>query len=225
MTNFTGNSAIEGLIPNFSGFREDISKIALTGFTLAINVRFTTPEIAYSTYPDAWIDLYLRNHHVVMDPIILWTSYNEGIRRWSEIGLPAKLPLASRVLENAVHHGLKYGAVVALRNYQGGGRKCFMSVARADRELTDTELSDVEYLFSELVSRLSISSGLSPSEIEVLNYLAQGLTQDEIAMELNIQRVAVKKRIERARLQLQARNSAHAVAIAIQRNIVRVDRF
>ena len=225
MTNFTGHSAIEALIPNFNQFRQDISQIALTGFTLAINVRFTTPEIAYSTFPDDWIDLYLRSNYVVMDPIILWTSYNEGVKRWSEIGLPARLPLASRVLSKAIPYGLKYGAVAALRNHEGGGRKCFMSVARADRELTDSELLDVEYLFSELVSRLSISSGLSPSEIEVLNYLAQGLTQDEIATELKIQRAAVKKRIERARIQLQARNSAHAVAIAIQRNIVRVDRF
>lgn len=224
MTKFTPIGVVERMIPGFPALRDEIAKIAQSGFSLAINVRFMTPELAYSTFPDEWIEQYLRHNYAIMDPVLLWTAYNDGIARWSDIGLPSKLPLAIRVMSRAATYGLRYGAITCFRNHQAGGRKCFMSVARDDRELTDEELSDVQYLFGEIVSGLYIASGLSPSEIEVLSHLANGLTQDEIAIHLKINRDAVKKRIERARERLQAKNTSHAVAIAIQRNIVRVDR-
>jgi LuxR family transcriptional regulator len=215
---------IERLVPGFAEWSDRVREIAPAGYTLALNIRFLHPEIVHSTYPEEWVDYYLKNDFAVRDPILLWTSYNSGNSRWSDIGLPAKVPFARRVLELAADHGLRFGAIFVVRNSEAQNRKCFLSVGRSDRELTDEEIAKVGVLFREMLDRMHVSSGLTTAEVEVLRLLARGLTQNEIAEDLGIGRDAIKKRIERARVVLGAKNAAHAIAIAIQRQLFRVDQ-
>lgn len=215
---------IERLVPGFAEWSQRVLEIAPVGYTLALNIRFLQPEIVHSTYPEQWVNYYLKHDFAVRDPILLWTSYNTGHSRWSDIGLPAKVPFARRVLDLAAEHGLKFGSIFVVRNAEAQNRKCFLSVGRADRELTDEENAQVGALFREMLDRLQLSSGLTTAEIEVLRLLARGMTQNEIADDLGIGRDAIKKRIERARVVLGAKNAAHAIAIAIQRQLFRVDQ-
>ena len=47
-----------------------------------------------------------------------------------------------------------------MRNDDGRGAKCLLSVARADRELTDGELQAVEAFLAQLTTRLGSHAGL-----------------------------------------------------------------
>lgn len=224
MNTFSPPNLVERLVPGFSEWSEKVLEIAPVGYTLALNIRFMHPEVVTSTFPDEWITCYLKNDFAVRDPVLLWTSYNTGHSRWSDIGLPAKVPYARRVLELAAEHGLKYGAIFVVRNAEAQNRKCFLSVGRSDRELTDQEMTQVGVLFRQMLDLLHVSSGLTTAELEVLRLLAKGMTQNEIADELGISRDAIKKRLERARVVLGAKNTSHAIAIAIQRQLFRVDQ-
>ena len=53
-----------------------------------------------------------------------------------------------------------------------------------------------------------------------LRDLAAGQTQKEIAIARQISPETVKKRLERARIALDARNAVHAVAIATKRGLI-----
>lgn len=56
---------------------------------------------------------------------------------------------------------------------------------------------------------------LTEREIEILTAVAGGTTHTEIARSLNVTRNTVESHLARIRAALSARNTAHAVAIAI----------
>jgi len=61
---------------------------------------------------------------------------------------------------------------------------------------------------------------LTNSEIKILKLIAQGLTNKEIAREMAINEKKVKDMISNICIKLEAKNRAHAVAIAIKNNII-----
>lgn len=64
---------------------------------------------------------------------------------------------------------------------------------------------------------------LTPRQKTVLQYLANGLTQKEIAVLMNLAAATIKNHIQKAKRKLHAQTSAHAVAIAITLKEVNVD--
>jgi len=61
---------------------------------------------------------------------------------------------------------------------------------------------------------------LSFREIQVISYTAKGLTAKEIARALNLEHRTVEVYVSNIRKKLSAKNIAHAVYIAIQKNII-----
>jgi DNA-binding NarL/FixJ family response regulator len=76
------------------------------------------------------------------------------------------------------------------------------------------------------VARMGRPNLKAEDYIQVLQLKAEGLTNTEIAQKLFLSVDAVKMRLERARKDLGARNTVHAVAIACQlgRVVVRLDK-
>ena len=66
----------------------------------------------------------------------------------------------------------------------------------------------------------SLGAPLSPREREVLTLMATGLEMDQIAEELTISRTTVRTHIHNAHRKLGARNRPHAIAIAMQRDLI-----
>jgi len=62
---------------------------------------------------------------------------------------------------------------------------------------------------------------LTKKETEVLTYLARGYVQKEVASELHVSAVAVKKQVGRAAQKLGARNTAHVVALALKEGLIK----
>lgn len=68
---------------------------------------------------------------------------------------------------------------------------------------------------------LSASSpGLSPREVEVLHGVMQGESNEEIARRLYVSRQTIKTHMANVLRKLEARDRAHAVAIALHRGLV-----
>jgi DNA-binding CsgD family transcriptional regulator len=63
-------------------------------------------------------------------------------------------------------------------------------------------------------------SRLTPREVEVLAWLAQGKSQREIAVILSIAKRTVSEHSATARKKLNAETSAHAVAIGIRNGLI-----
>jgi DNA-binding CsgD family transcriptional regulator len=61
---------------------------------------------------------------------------------------------------------------------------------------------------------------LTDRQLDVLGLLARGLTSDDTARLLGMSPFTVKKHSQEARSRLQARNTAHAVAIALHQGLI-----
>lgn len=63
-------------------------------------------------------------------------------------------------------------------------------------------------------------SGLTPKEFEILTRVAAGLESIEIAAVLHISETTVKNHLGHIYIKLEARNRAHAIAIAFRKGII-----
>lgn len=202
---------LSNMIPNYNQEIERLREVAPAGFTLAFNLTFRGPEHLHTEFPKEWQEIYQSKNYFFLDPILLWTFTNTGERRWSEVTMPD----VRGVLAAARPFGLVYGAIFARRR---GDRRSLLSIARPDREFTDTEISIVGARFDSWVDMVIGTVALTPGELEVLRALKDGLGQQEIALKLGVSESAVKQRCLKACAKLNARTRTQAVAIAVARN-------
>jgi LuxR family transcriptional regulator len=182
-------------------------------------VRHTTPEIYHATFAGEWVEKYIASKYVIFDPVVRWAVLNDGTCRWSEMSSWYVVG-SDRVMKGGAEYGLNYGAVLSTRNALADGKKCVFSASRADREFDDTELKELERWFERLIIATGGSAGLTAVELETLRLLAQGNTHQEAADILGVSAAAIKARMKRICVGLNAKNSAHALVIAAQKGLV-----
>ncbi len=216
----TGRRMLEHIIGDHHRVEAELAEIAPSGVTITLNVRYLTPQFYVSSYPDAWIEQYTSNRLVMFDPAALWATLHTGRIRWSEIKGPVYEFFGSVVFDQAKKHGLHYGASVVMKNAQSNNDRCAIFAARPDRELTDPEIDYLERVLQATMERVGKSAGLSDAELETLRDIASGLSHREIAELRDIAVDTVKKRLERVRRVLGARNATHAVSIATKRGLI-----
>lgn len=214
---------LQNIIDDMDGMEARLLSIAPKGYTLAVNIRYFTPEFYISAYPDPWVEIYTTRRYALFDPVTLWCRFNEGVTRWSDIEFNALRSVTNIVMEHAESFGLKFGGAAALRSGAGSGVKSLLCGARDDRELDDEELADLGAILEEISAAVGQHAGLSETELEMLRDIAMGMTHNEIADARMISPATVKKRLERARVILGARNAVHAVAIATRRGLILTD--
>ena len=203
--------SISALIPNYDKEVGRIQAIAPVGFVIAFNVTFRGPEHLHQAYPPDWVAHYQKRNYIFLDPVIFWGFANQGDMRWSAI----RTPDLRGIMNEARNYGLNYGAVFSRKR---GDKRSRLSVVRADRELTDTEIEVLAAKFDSWVDMVVGGEPLTEAELDVLRGLKNGLGQAEIAENLNISESAVKQRCLRACAKLHAKTRTQAVAIAVARN-------
>lgn len=185
-----------------------LSYIAAAGYMLGLNVTVRGPEYFFSTYPEGWQREYEKRNYMFIDPMMYWSMTRTGSCRWTEIGLVGR---SSPVFKRAKAHGLDYGATLAAVE---GGRRLLLSVSRPDREFEDSELEQCLTILRNL-GTTTFDSKLTIEELDTLRLAAEGYSQKEIATELGIAEPTVKVRLSKVKDKLDARNTTHAVSIAI----------
>jgi DNA-binding CsgD family transcriptional regulator len=91
---------------------------------------------------------------------------------------------------------------------QAGWRPPPLTDEQADRLLHDLALVDGTLELTE-------------DELHALRYAAEGLTGIEASERMGVSQKTGKARLDRARLRLGARNTPHAVAIAMREGLIR----
>lgn len=186
--------------------------VSNAGFVVGLNVTLRGPEYLLSTYPDAWQEEYERKNYMFVDPMVYWSMTRTGACRWSEATFSNTTP----VFKRARHYGLAYGATLSTTE---GGKRSLLSLARHDRELTDEELGQALKILDQLAAA-TFSAKLSIEETDTLRLAANGLAQKEIAATLNVAEATVKARLTKAKDKLGAKNTTHAVTIALSEKLI-----
>ena len=202
---------LSNLIPNYDQEVERLLQYGPSGFVLAFNMTFRGPEHLHSAFPKAWVKIYEDKNLFFLDPINLWTFSHTGDKRWSEI----RLPDLRGVLSEAKKFGLTYGAIFSRKRLD---KRSLLSVARADRELTDAEIEIIGAKFDGWIDMVVGGTPLTDRELDVLRCLKNGLGRQEIADYLGLSESGVKQRCVKACAKLKAKTLTQAVAIAVARN-------
>lgn len=208
------------MVPDFEQFDVRFRELGPAGYTIAVNITNTTPELYYTTYPDDWVQEYTENKYAFLDPVMQFAAFSHGVKRWDEI-FAIKIPVASRhVYDRARQFNLNFGGAVVKKSRSAGRRKHILSFARSDRPVTDEELVSATALFEQLLSSLHPDDHLSDRQIKVLEGFAKGLTRADVAETVGTSQDTVKKDMERIRAIWGAKNATEAVAMAVSRRII-----
>ncbi|WP_158617327.1 helix-turn-helix transcriptional regulator [Falsigemmobacter faecalis] len=208
------------IVPNLQQIDARLREIGTAGYSLVVNVRGLTPEHHISTFPEHWVALYSERQYAVFDPVSIWARLNSGRIRWSEIRSEGLTPVQQFILRRGADYGLVYGGGVSRSEPESRGTFSFLFCARADRELLGEELDVIEESLDIILSAVEAQPALSAEDVRVLSDLARGYSQKEIAVALSLSRETIKKRLEKIRIQLGARNSTHAVSLAQRRGLI-----
>lgn len=208
------------VVPEMAHLDARLRAIAPMGYTLVIHIRSLTPEHYVSTYPARWLEVYTERQYALFDPVSIWSRTNSGRVRWSEIRADSYSPASRHIMTLAREHGLIYGGGISRNRIEETGTLSCLFCAREDRELTDRELDEVECIFNQLLAAIESARPLSEPELAILSDLAHGMPYKEIAHQHGVSAETIKKRLERIRVLLGARNSVQAVAIATKRGLI-----
>lgn len=66
---------------------------------------------------------------------------------------------------------------------------------------------------------------LTSRELEILEFIAQGLSTKEVALHIDIAPRTVDRHIENIRLKLRAKNRTHMIACAVVAGLLQVDGY
>lgn len=183
---------------------EELGQQAPAGYYLALHVRFASPLMMFQTFNPDWIEHYTQNAYALRDPLVAWGISRTGATRWSAIDLPDPF----HIMEEAAGYGLKYGVCISCGPMSS---RTIASIARADREFTDEEISSISGTVLHLHHETEPPDNLTRAEIEALQVVASGERYAAGAARLGISESALKARLSSARDKLFARTSAEAI--------------
>lgn len=183
---------------------DELNRLAPLGYTAGLHIRFATPLVYRSSYPDRWVQFYNDNAYYLRDPLVFWGIGTVGTIRWSAIPLPDPF----NVIEKAATHGLTFGAV---SSYGPITSRSIVGIARSDREFDDLELEQLEDVTARLHIEAKPPSELTRAQVEALQCIANGDRHTAAANKLGISESAFKARLASARIRLEARTTSEAL--------------
>jgi LuxR family quorum sensing-dependent transcriptional regulator len=174
------------------------------------------------SYPSEWTDIYRSQNYTEVDPLI--SSGQTGLVYWRD--LYNKIPPDQEFYSQAKSFGLVNGFSHIISNQQLFG---LMSVA--DEKLANSPrnraiINNLAPHFHQLVQFLTHKQArenvpkLTPREREVLLWAMEGKSNWEISIILEISQESIKSHIANILCKLDAKNRAHAVAIALQYDLL-----
>jgi DNA-binding CsgD family transcriptional regulator len=187
--------------------------------------------LIFVTYDEQWVKRYLSKDYFTIDPIEIWGSHNFLPLDWNDVDRSCDR-IGSLFAEAASYGVGNCGITLPI---QGPMReKSLFTVAafESDNEWSRRRLSrlrDFQVLAHFIHERsMGLIGGrpcrqqtkLSRRECQCIQLLARGRAPKRIAFELGISVRAVRLYICSARIKLGARNTNHAVALAVNEELI-----
>ncbi len=174
------------------------------------------------SYPAEWTDIYRSQNYTEVDPLI--SSGQTGLVYWKD--LYNKIPPDQEFYSQAKSFGLGNGFSHIISN-----QKLFGLMSVADEKLANSPrnraiINNLVPHFHQLVQFLTHKQArenvpkLTTREREVLLWAMEGKSNWEISIVLGISQESIKGHIANILRKLDASNRAHAVAIALQYDLL-----
>lgn len=194
-------------------------------------VSSTGEHYGCGTYGEAWRQRYLEKEYLRVDPVILGGFNRFHPLDWRELDWSSKAARAFR--KDAIAHGIgNQGVSIPVRGPSGQfaiftvSHSCddawweaFIAEHRRDLILI-AHFFNQKALEFEGVRLPESARMLSPREVDVMTYLAMGLSRAQAAEKLDISESTLRVYIESARNKLGALNTTHAVARAMNQGLI-----
>jgi aldose 1-epimerase/LuxR family transcriptional regulator len=191
---------------------------APAGHYVALRLGYFSPEEDINTFDPSWIDYYTINGLALYDPLMRWIYSSSGSSRWSDLAVPDPM----NVLAAYAKYGMPYGAVVCVTADEDRPRRTFGYFARSDRELTDSEIQELEATLRAIhYEEPGVEPPLTRAQTDALRLLSRGMRLKEIALALGISESAVKARLKSAMGRMDARTPVQAASTASQRGLLK----
>lgn len=183
------------------------------------------PDILLNGWPDGWSERYAEAGHFRYDPLSRHCLATTEVFSWDEI--PARLfadPRAAHVRHEAAAFRLMDGLCVPTRTSLGVGGLS-LAGSRVDHEPEVRQA--VRLLALQVWDCLETIGGgagrdvrLTQREKDVLRWIAQGKTVQDVATILAISDHTVGEHLKKVRGKLDTTNSAHSVVRALQLGLI-----
>lgn len=189
-------------------------------FGMQMPFPLNSPKIVTrNNYSQEWWDTYLKNNYFAVDPVVRHVLASDTAVVWSD----AFFSSTPDFWDHAKQHGLRYGWTKGTRSESGTISQ--LSLVRPDCEISDEELlakeSDMKHLAEIAHQKMAAilvaeqfpesSVELTPKELEVIRWCADGKTNIEIALISNVSVSAVNFHMINILRKLGASNKTHAV--------------
>lgn len=181
-------------------------------------------NVLLQDWPREWWDRYFSKGYLFVDPAITHVLNDTRPFLWSDLDpLCRDNPAATRVMREASEFRLKNGFTVSLMTLDG--ISAGFSFAGEKLDLPAEHHGILQLLATYTLGRTLIIEEppqvpLSVRERDVLRWAAEGKTDWEIGMILNISKHTADKMLRSVRTKLIASNRTHAIAKAIRFGII-----
>lgn len=212
--------------------REITKELEWYGFSCVTDLTIPGPAdslvdgITLNTRPTEYVERYVEQNYVVRDPVV--TELRETVDRysWSDVRERRDLSCAdARIIDEASEFDVREGFTVPIVTLSGSV-SIFCPCGR-DPDLSPRARSALEIIgicSHQALSRALVRSQregiahtpLTPREREILQWVAAGKSDDEIAEILSIATSTVTAHVENAKQKLDAFKRTYAIVQAIR---------
>jgi LuxR family quorum-sensing system transcriptional regulator ExpR len=190
----------------------------------------------FATLPDRWLKLYEANNYIEIDPRLKISHDRPTMSTWSSSELQGKCDRVDAFLRDADSFDIRSGACFTLHNAYNDRVMIGYNSHRESTRFEDVEphLGDMYAIamhFQPIFMRAVIDHGLrsrlraarlTPREIEVLNYVACGLTANDIAPKMSITPRTVRFHVDSACTKMGVLNREEAIALGVKGGLISV---
>jgi len=216
--------------------KQHITNLGFDRFSYQVIVPPTGSAKDYylGTYPDEWVKRYNEMKYISVDILGRLASTVSRPFKWSDAGpISSFTPLQQQLLYEAREFGLRSGAMIPL--YGPGVIRALLTVSS---EMLEEEFArffvwqrHVLQLIASYTHERLVQLGyhetlprgiprLSPREVEILTYAAEGRSSEATASKLNISSQTVNTHINNIFVKLNVRNKSHAVSVAMAYGLI-----
>ena len=186
-----------------------------------------TPKVINGSYPWEWLKIYGERELYYNDPIIWHNFQYPGAQLWDQTYELFSGKISRDFISMSRDFGL-CGGVSGGLFYKGTGLSTIFTFSGKEKAFDGHQKEIMSVLSPHLHQALvrvyketvNVRCSLSGREKEVMCWIREGKTNWEISMILNISERTVKFHVQNIERKLNAVNKTHAVAIALDQNLL-----
>lgn len=187
-------------------------------------------------WPERWPETYITKKFVLIDPTIRYLGQAQKGFRWSDtLGFFKNDPhrkRMERMMMESVRFGLQDGYIFPVHGRTGllgnmtvGGKPVDLSPVEitlfdAVAKKAFWRLLELRKQADDVMEATKVDTRMTRREMEVLNYLADGMTSNDISKVLNISNHTVDWYMNGIQDKLRAKNRQHVVALAFRLGLI-----